>query len=536
MPLTDIATATTRLYDFCVAGAGPAGMSAALSLSEAGHAVLLLDAGSDMPAPPPDASRSNPGAHEALDMTHCQALGGTSWLWGGRIMPFGQEEFQHNNWPVPYDSYARYLDDAAAFLGGSALGRPFLHPVCSESFDLNATEMQAVDGPISAHHKARLDAATGPDILLSASVVGLAVNRDPHAGPSCTGVRLRLASDTNLHEIRARVTLIAMGGIETARLLLADRARHNDSLGHLEALGQRYSGHLTGTISTIQFPKSTRPGPFGWHPSLQGGFERQIFRSVQPDANMFFWAKNWPSEDAAHGSGILSAKYLLSRLRGASDNNQTHSGPGAPDAAETSPATAHLGNLIRDLATSLRAAPATYRAMTNRARRKLDHLIPNHRNCYKLNYHAEQEQRVENRIDLAGPVAPDRLPDIQITYDYSDADIEAVLRGHARLADELTRSGLAQLDYDVAAEERAEVVRRKARDGYHQIGTTRMGGDPSDSVVDGTCQVHGVRGVYLAGSGIFPSSGSAPPTQSIVALALRLADHLSSGLTSGDLR
>jgi choline dehydrogenase-like flavoprotein len=61
----------------------------------------------------------------------------------------------------------------------------------------------------------------------------------------------------------------------------------------------------------------------------------------------------------------------------------------------------------------------------------------------------------------------------------------------------------------------------------HTLGTTRMGADPSTSVVDGDCRVHGYANLFVAGSSVFPSGGYANPTITIVALALRLADMLA---------
>ena len=60
----------------------------------------------------------------------------------------------------------------------------------------------------------------------------------------------------------------------------------------------------------------------------------------------------------------------------------------------------------------------------------------------------------------------------------------------------------------------------------HHTGATRMHRDPALGVVDADCRVHGVANLHVAGSSIFPTSGSANPTLTIVALALRLADHL----------
>jgi choline dehydrogenase-like flavoprotein len=67
----------------------------------------------------------------------------------------------------------------------------------------------------------------------------------------------------------------------------------------------------------------------------------------------------------------------------------------------------------------------------------------------------------------------------------------------------------------------------QGRHGWdHQMGTTRMSLDPSTGVVDTDCRVHGMNNLYVAGASVFPTYGAAPPTLTIVALALRLAAHL----------
>ena len=68
--------------------------------------------------------------------------------------------------------------------------------------------------------------------------------------------------------------------------------------------------------------------------------------------------------------------------------------------------------------------------------------------------------------------------------------------------------------------------------GHHHMGTTRMAEDPRRGVVDADCRVYGVRNLYVAGSSVFPTSGAANPTLTVVALALRLADHLQGSLSS----
>jgi choline dehydrogenase-like flavoprotein len=62
----------------------------------------------------------------------------------------------------------------------------------------------------------------------------------------------------------------------------------------------------------------------------------------------------------------------------------------------------------------------------------------------------------------------------------------------------------------------------------HLHGTTRMAHEPAKGVVDADCRVFGVDNVFMAGSSVFPTGGFANPTYTIVALAIRLGDHLAS--------
>ena len=64
------------------------------------------------------------------------------------------------------------------------------------------------------------------------------------------------------------------------------------------------------------------------------------------------------------------------------------------------------------------------------------------------------------------------------------------------------------------------------RGAWHQMGTTRMDREPKRGVVDEHCRVHGIANLFIAGSSVFSTSGYTNPTLTIVALALRLADHL----------
>jgi len=69
--------------------------------------------------------------------------------------------------------------------------------------------------------------------------------------------------------------------------------------------------------------------------------------------------------------------------------------------------------------------------------------------------------------------------------------------------------------------------------GNHHLGTTRMALDPKKGVTDGNCAVHGMSNLYIAGSSLYPTGGTVNPTLTLVALALRLADHLKNRFAEG---
>lgn len=86
------------------------------------------------------------------------------------------------------------------------------------------------------------------------------------------------------------------------------------------------------------------------------------------------------------------------------------------------------------------------------------------------------------------------------------------------------RAGVGRLE--LGFPDTNEAWRSVVEGGKHHIGTTRMHADPRLGVVDPDGRIHGSTNLYVTGSSVFPSGGYANPTLTIVALAIRLADHL----------
>ena len=143
---------------------------------------------------------------------------------------------------------------------------------------------------------------------------------------------------------------------------------------------------------------------------------------------------------------------------------------------------------------------------------------------FQVTIQPEQTPDPENRLRLSSQRSRDGQPGMNLVLRFTEAE----RRAH-RTSLEIAA---AALGLDGARLVRQMQLRLRA--GlfsfiWHHTGTTRMHNDPAQGVVDADCRVHGVSNLFIAGSSVFPTSGVAAPTLTIVALALRLADHLRRG-------
>jgi len=135
---------------------------------------------------------------------------------------------------------------------------------------------------------------------------------------------------------------------------------------------------------------------------------------------------------------------------------------------------------------------------------------------------AEPVPNRESRVTLDRDVDALGIRRAHLTWMLTAADRRFVWRSMEVLAQELARRRRGR----VLVDEDESVPWQGWSGGSHHLGTTRMSDDPRLGVVDRDGRVHGIDNLYVAGSSVFPTAGAANPTLTIVALALRLADHL----------
>jgi choline dehydrogenase-like flavoprotein len=135
----------------------------------------------------------------------------------------------------------------------------------------------------------------------------------------------------------------------------------------------------------------------------------------------------------------------------------------------------------------------------------------------------EQAPNPASRVTLGSDL--DRLGMRKAKLDWQMGNLEkqTIIRFGELLGKDIGRAGIGRIRMLPQNEDGWWTGLRGA---WHHMGTTRMHSDPKQGVVDANCRVHGISNLYVAGSSVFTTCGFANPTLTIVALAIRLADHL----------
>lgn len=141
---------------------------------------------------------------------------------------------------------------------------------------------------------------------------------------------------------------------------------------------------------------------------------------------------------------------------------------------------------------------------------------------FRISYSTEVLPSQANRLRLATETDAFGLPRPKLTVSLDDYNRRAFAEARKIIAAIFDRLG---------ASETAFATDPDAYTGAgHIMGTCRMGVSPADSVVDADCRAHDHPNLHLVGASVFPTCGTANPTLTIAALALRAARAIGDGL------
>lgn len=547
--MLDASDITTHALDadLCIVGAGAAGISLALQFARSTTSVILIESGGrghdDRTQQLYAGEVADTHMHPPLDHYRERRFGGSTSTWGGRCIPFDPIDFERRDylglegWPIsyadllPYYERANQLCEAGPFQYNEARAfeqrpPPMISGFSSRDFSDDSLERFSRPTDFGKRYGQRLRDSANVRVVLHANATHLQMDR---SGERLQAVKIR-SFEGNHFVVRAKLFVLACGGLETVRLLLASRDVHSQGVGNAyDQVGRYYMSHLAGTIGSLRF----KPGVTVHHgyDRGEGGVYCRRRLALRPEAQRRLGVGNFIARlhhpritDPVHRSGALSLLYLAKPLVPYEYAVRLH----GDDEAGWRRWLAHLGNVLRD---PLQVLAFSWQMTVRRSlvRRKFPSIIVKPRNNrFSLDFHAEQLPNGESRVSLCDSLDEFGVPKLRVDWRYCSDDVATVERALAALARALRDNDTGRFDYDRSTVEQ-EMVRYGAYGGHH-IGTARMASSARSGVVDERQRVHGVQNLYVSSAAVFPTSSQANPTLTIVALSLRLADHLRQQL------
>lgn len=539
-----------RTFDLCIVGAGPVGLTLALEAAARGLQVLLLESGGAEHNPATQAwshaTVLDEHAHAPMALASNRALGGSSWLWGGRCVPFEAIDFEarnyvpHSGWPFTLEEILPWYDKAADYLDcGKAQFRlpPQRWPEMDE-VELSQLERWARQPKLVGKLGLRVLASPDIHILFDITVTCMAFTDDDHSQHDQHAVSSLQARHRNVAvTVQARHYALAGGGLETTRLLLSVQQSRPALFGGIGGpLGRYYMGHIFGSIASLVLTQPDDFSDLDFSVDDTGTYVRRRF-TVSEEAqrrhhvlNTSFFADNPPFHDERHRNPTLSLVFLglsfpaVGRRMISEAIRLRHLGPPPYRYG------AHLLNVLRRPWQAAADVLTILRLRYFSPVRKPGFVLRNQGGTYALNYHAEQIPNPDSRVILNQERDAHGMLRLTIDFRYLRDDAESALKAHEILDRQLRAAGKGKVEYHRPPDQRIGHIMEQATDGFHQAGTTRMHDDPRLGVVDRHCQVHGVDNLHIASSSVFPTTGEANPTFLAVALAARLAERLAQRL------
>jgi choline dehydrogenase-like flavoprotein len=477
-------------------------------------------------------------ADPPLDASRLRLWGGTTNHWMGWCRPLEASDFERrrdwpeSGWPISRRDVEPYYRQAADIcqLGTVEFesaefwrNKPGGRKVSLLPLDPNRlqTAIFQVSPPVrfGTAYGRELGRADNVRVVLHCNVMELLPAEGHHPDQAIKRLKsVRVQSPAGKSfTVSARAFVVAAGGIESARLLLlSDRVHPNGAGNEHDLVGRYFMDHPW--LNANCYVRFSQP-----HIDLSFYFDQmklagaRLFGTVVPTAALcekegIGKFRLWLNRATGSDAGVNSAHEVAHSLKqGKLPTNFL----------------AHLGSMISDIDV---LADAAYKTVfrTNKGWLSADKSAPSSGAWVDLNF--EQRPNPSSRVQLGND--RDRLGQrrVLVTWALSDTDRRTAMRALEIAAQEFGRIGLgrARIDFDLAhdASWPSNMI-----SSCHHSGTTRMSDTPTSGVVNADSRVHSVDNLYVAGSAVFPTTGYANPTLTIVALAARLADHLDRVLS-----
>jgi choline dehydrogenase-like flavoprotein len=500
---------TTVEADICIIGAGAAGITLARDLASGNHRIAVFESGGF------DFSQESQQLYDGevigqpfapLVVDRLRYFGGSTNHWAGSCRPFDAADLE--GWPFDSAALETYYRKAHEIL---QLGSYTYEPqdwIVGQTRPLDfgpaarfRTGVFQFSPPTRFGTVYRQDLEDAKNILvyLNANLVNIKTN---DIASEVSGIGLACLTGRHFRA-RARHYVLATGGIENPRLLLNSDHVQKVGLGNgFDLVGRYFMDHpIVFNVATILFTDSHSELGFYSYNRVRGQLlQGYLFPTPELTREEGLPAFNLTITPNSPPYYMFARQSLSSLYRGIRAGR-------LPDHL-----TLHIARILEGVEFAGKGL--------------LTHTTPE---TFCTVYMAGGAPDPESRVTLSDGV--DALGMRRVKLDWRlPANFERnMMRAHEIFAQELGRTGLGRLrmnSNDVGYDPMNAID-----NGHHHMGTTRMHADPRQGVVDEHCRVHGIANLFIAGSSVFPTYSFDDPTMTIVALSLKLSDHLKSLIT-----
>jgi choline dehydrogenase-like flavoprotein len=505
---------TGLVPDVCIAGAGAVGITLAVEFARKGKKVLLLEGGGAIREDSSQALYDSEIAglpHRGIHTGRIRVKGGTTVRWGGQILELDAMDFMPrpgipgSGWPFPKTELTSFYE-RALHLEGLAnversdeavwrdLGLPF-----ARFADLDAYLSRWCPEPNFARlHNKTLTTHPNIHLWLHSNAVELLTEKTPE-GETATGIRCRTL--TGIEAIfRARNYIFALGGIESSRFFLQPRPG-GLPWNRSGLLGRHFQDHVDCNAALIephdlhQFHELFDPiitRGFKYLPKLRLPPQLQAERNILSAGSTMFFEDTGKVRTQAKNT---ARNILRGRLRDITTENLRHTAR-------------HIPMLFRQV-WRYKMQRRTY--------------APSEVRIF-LRVHCQQEPTSQSSITLTDQRDPLGLLRIRFDWKISERELETI-RQYVLVA-QRSLAGIARIIPEEDLMSGSPNFLARCDDSNHHMGGMRMSTSDATGVVDTNLRLYGLTNTYICSSAVFPCSGFSNPTHTVLALALRLSDHL----------
>lgn len=480
--------------DLAIIGGGPAGIAMAMALAATSLKVVLIESGGmtfDAKTQALYEGAKVGAPYLTLEASRLRYLGGSSNHWGGWCRPMDAIDFEERTW-MPYSGWpiakadidryfvkahslceagALYYDGARRLTG--ELGEPLrlgTGGITTRWFQFSRMRGSVLPTHFGERYAGDLKKISKLAVYLQANVTRLGLNR---AGTAITELDVATLNGKKF-TVKPRACMLATGAIEAARLMLVSNDVNTSGVGNSHDLvGRFFADHPTprDNATLVLFDGTIAPYYLG----------NQISHGAILRGGLF------PSEDFRRSHAVMASSITV---EGKIDLDDF--GKAAVAATANALGVDASGAIAHSLGCGMEVTPDPERRLT-----------------------------LTDERDALG------MPKLKLHMRIADQDFAKYRLTLKELGRQLlaSRAGMLKLNLKTRDEWFANLDW-----GNHHMGTTRMSADPKKGVVDANLKVHDVANLYVAGSSVFPTYGAANPTVNLLALTLRLADHLKGVL------